>query len=140
MLYQISIPMRYADMDTNQHINNVSSFRFFEEARVQWLASLRVKADGSGESPVVVDTSAQFVAELNYPGNVIVSARVLKIGNSSYTLEQWIAREDAPDQVVTRGSCTMVWVDHHRKRRFRCRRPCVQRCSSHWTPVTSPAR
>lgn len=116
MLYRIVIPMRYADMDSNQHINNVSSFRYFEEARVQWSHTLGIAIDGSGQGPVVVDTGAEFLTEMVYPGKVVVTAEVKHIGNSSYSLLQQIAREDQPDKIITRGHCTMVWVDHQRKK------------------------
>lgn len=108
--------MRYGDMDTNGHINNVAHFRFFEEGRVQWLASLKVKADGSGVGPVVAETSANFKQELHYPGDLIVRAFVARIGTSSYTLKQQLVLARAPDNVITEGTCTIVWFDHSVKK------------------------
>jgi len=114
-LYEVTVPMRYGDMDTNGHINNVAHFRFFEEGRVQWLASLNVKADGSGVGPVVAETSANFKKELHYPGVLVVRAFVKRIGNSSYTLQQQLVLAHSPDQVVTEGTCTIVWFNHNTK-------------------------
>ncbi|MDX1819094.1 MAG: acyl-CoA thioesterase, partial [Marinobacter sp.] len=38
----ITMPLRWGDMDAYGHANNTVYFRFFEEARINWLASLNV--------------------------------------------------------------------------------------------------
>ena len=36
------VPMRWGEMDALGHMNNVSYFRFFEQARISWFDSLDV--------------------------------------------------------------------------------------------------
>ena len=115
ILYAFEVPLRYIDQDSNLHINNVSHFRFFEEGRVKFAKEANVKADGSGQGPVVAHTDANFLQELFYPGTVLVTAYVKKIGNSSYTLEQTLSRVDAPSVIITRSDVTLVWLDHKKK-------------------------
>jgi acyl-CoA thioester hydrolase len=116
ILYEVRIPMRYGDMDSNGHINNVSTFKYFEEGRVQWFASMGLVADGTGAGPVIVETSANFLAELHYPGDVLVRGFVKRLGNTSCTVDQEIARQDNPDEVITKGTCTIVWFDHETRK------------------------
>lgn len=116
ILYEMKVSMRYGDMDSNGHINNVSTFKYFEEGRVQWFMSLGVVADGTGRGPVIVETSANFLAELHYPGDLLVRAYVQRVGNTSCTVAQEIVREDKPDEVITKGTCTIVWFEHDSKK------------------------
>ena len=43
----LSMPLRWGDMDAYGHANNTVYFRFFEEARITWLASLELGAENS---------------------------------------------------------------------------------------------
>ena len=39
-LYACELPLRFADMDADQHVNNAEFYRYMEEARMRWVHSL----------------------------------------------------------------------------------------------------
>ena len=40
LLYTTEIPIRYGDMDSNQHVNNTRYYQYLEDARIEWLDGL----------------------------------------------------------------------------------------------------
>jgi acyl-CoA thioester hydrolase len=119
VLFSISIPSRWADEDRYGHINNVAYFRYFEEARVQWLRSLNnidsrinCDVDGLDTGPVVVEVAATYLKPVHYPATVIVNATVRKLGNSSVILDHELVTAEQPEVIFTRGHAAIVWVDH----------------------------
>lgn len=115
LLFAIAIPTRWGDEDRYGHINNVVYFRYFEEARVQWLRNLgdyAVPVDGRETGPVVVEVAATYLQPLHYPATVIVKAYVRKLGTSSLILDHELVTSEHPDTIYTRGHVAIVWVDH----------------------------
>ncbi len=47
-------------MDTFGHANNTVYFRFFEEARITWLASLELGAENDPDGPVIIRPAPPF--------------------------------------------------------------------------------
>lgn len=79
----LSMPLRWGDMDAYGHANNTVYFRFFEEARITWLASLELGAENDPDGPIIIKTSATFLKELSHPATVEVKTYADKAGNSS---------------------------------------------------------
>ncbi|HBX39557.1 MAG TPA: acyl-CoA thioesterase, partial [Marinobacter adhaerens] len=79
----IIMPLRWGDMDAYGHANNTVYFRFFEEARIVWLASLELGGPDEPTGPVIIKTSATFLKELNHPATVEVKTYADKAGNTS---------------------------------------------------------
>ena len=68
-------PIRWGDMDALGHVNNTVYFRYMEQARIEWLFA-HAKAHGgyeSGQGPVIVNASCNFLVPLVYPGDVEVT-------------------------------------------------------------------
>ena len=115
LLFSIAIPTRWGDEDRYGHINNVVYFRYFEEARVQWLRNLSehaVPVDGRETGPVVIEVAATYLKPLHYPATVIVKAYVRKLGTSSLILDHELVTAEHPETIYTRGHAAIVWVDH----------------------------
>src|SRR5262249_44704242 len=47
------VPMRWGEMDALGHMNNVSYFRFFEQARISWFESLGIDYSAGTEGPIL---------------------------------------------------------------------------------------
>src|SRR5690606_29824499 len=60
------IPVRWGDMDAYGHVNNTLYFRYFEEARFQWMLEkgLPIKSD---THPVVVTIGCTFMRPIYHP-------------------------------------------------------------------------
>ena len=97
--------IRYGDLDPNGHVNNGAINAYLEDGRVRFrnehLATLE---DDILTGFVLVSFSVRYLAQLHYPGNAEIGTRVLRIGNSSYTLGQGLFEGErcvATAQVVT---------------------------------------
>lgn len=109
------LPIYWGDMDAYGHVNNTVYFRLFEEARIQWLASLSLVADSTGQGPIIITTGATFLRELGYPASVRVTVLTGKAGNSS--LETFYRLEDSQeDTLYAEGYAKVVWFDHASRR------------------------
>lgn len=106
----ITMPLRWGDMDAYGHANNTVYFRFFEEARINWLASLNVGGPKEPTGPVIIKTSATFLKELTHPASVIVQTFADKAGKTS--LETYHLVTDAESgEVYGEGYAKIVWFD-----------------------------
>jgi acyl-CoA thioester hydrolase len=102
-------PIRWGDMDALGHVNNTVYFRFMEEARIQWLTTLRGGAShGDGSGPVIVNASCTFLVPLVYPGDVEVRMFLADPGRSSVASRYEI---DAGGRRAADGDAKMVWID-----------------------------
>ncbi|WP_375192885.1 acyl-CoA thioesterase [Marinobacter sp.] len=111
----INIPLRWGDMDAYGHANNTVYFRFFEEARIVWLASLELGAAEQPTGPVIIKTSATFLKELNHPATVEVKTFADKAGNTS--LDTYHLMTDADTgEVYAEGYAKIVWFDRRTRK------------------------
>jgi acyl-CoA thioester hydrolase len=83
-------PLRWADMDAFQHVNNVVYLRYLEEARVDWMFN-RASAAGVSDfvdlGVVVARHEIDYRRPLMYsPRPVRIESWVTRIGNSSFTI------------------------------------------------------
>lgn len=106
----LSMPLRWGDMDAYGHANNTVYFRFMEEARIVWLASLNLGGPGAADGPIIITTSATFLKELSHPASVIVKTYADKAGNTS--LDTYHTLTDAESgELYAEGYAKIVWFD-----------------------------
>jgi len=108
LIHQMSIPIRWGDMDALGHLNNTTYFRYMETARADWLRA--INPDPASGDTVIANTFCNFLRELVYPGDVIVRTYASDPGRTSY--ESWVTMEraDAPGVLCATGGATTVWV------------------------------
>lgn len=111
LVYEMTIPIRWGDMDAMNHVNNATYFRYLETIRIDWMRSIGCQPDPQGEGPVIVNAFCNFYKQLEYPGDVLVKMYVSDPGRS--TFESWgtMERADAPGVICAAGGATTVWVD-----------------------------
>lgn len=115
LLDSVEMDMRWGDQDSYGHLNNTLYFRFFEEARVQWLQRLGFAVDGQGTGPVVVQTGATYLKPVNYPCRLRVTLRAASPGRSSLPLYHEIF-DSATGALYGEGFVKLVWVDHQQNK------------------------
>jgi acyl-CoA thioester hydrolase len=119
-------PLRWADMDSLGHVNNVTYVDYLQEARVDML---RVHAPASGgeqlaEGVVVVRHEVEFVAPLVFRAEPVrIESWVTRIRGASFTMAYEILDElpDGGRRVYTRARTVLtpyVFADE-RPRRIR---------------------
>jgi acyl-CoA thioester hydrolase len=111
LVHQMSIPVRWGDMDAMGHLNNASYFRYMETIRIDWMYAIGCAPDPKGEGPVIVNAFCNFYKQLEYPCEVRIRMYVSSPGRT--TFESWVTmeREDTPGIIHAAGGATTIWVD-----------------------------
>ena len=108
LAHRSEIAIRWGDLDAYGHVNNTVFFRFMEQARVEWLASLSHALEPHGEGPVIINAACTFLVQLNYPGTVVVELFVGPPGRSSIPTYYQIHCQGV---LVAEGESKVVWMD-----------------------------
>jgi acyl-CoA thioester hydrolase len=111
LVYEMTVPIRWGDMDGMNHVNNTIYFRYLEIIRIDWTRSIGCQPDPEGEGPVIVNAFCNFYRQLEYPGDVLLKMYVSDPGRSSF--ESWgtMERSDDPGVIYAAGGATTVWIN-----------------------------
>ena len=104
------VPIRWGDMDAYHHVNNTVYFRYMEQARVEYLASIGYSIQPKGTAPVIINTACTFLVPLIYPGMVEVRMFFGQPGRSSIQSIYEI-RVEGDDTLYATGEAKIVWMD-----------------------------
>jgi acyl-CoA thioester hydrolase len=116
LIHEVTIPLRWGDMDAMGHINNTLYFRYMEILRIEWMHSLVGAHDPRGDGFVVANAFCNFLRQLEYPGDVLAKHYVCNPGRSSFETYVTLERTDTPGEVCASGGGKAVWVDFPRQR------------------------
>ena len=109
----VELDVAWGDMDSFGHVNNVVYFRYFEHARVEYLARAgwldRVRDTGVG--PIVHSTAARFRKPLAYPDRVAVGARIITLEADRVTFEHRLVSATWND-LAADGQAVVVCFDY----------------------------
>jgi len=105
------MPIRWGDMDAMGHVNNTVYFRYMEQARISWFASL-VPARDAWQSTgiVIVNASCNYKRPITYPGTVEAKLYVGAPGGSSVATFYEL-RVDADPEPYADGAAVVVFVN-----------------------------
>ena len=111
LVYEMTIPIRWGDMDAMGHVNNATYFRYMETARIDWFRSIGCVPDAQGEGPVIVNAFCNFYRQFEYPDEVLLKMYVSDPGRT--TFESWATMEKVaePGVVCAAGGATTIWVN-----------------------------
>jgi acyl-CoA thioester hydrolase len=107
---------RYADLDTNRHLNNVAVHQFFESARVAYMRALFPELDPLGREDsafgmIFAETHVSFRSPGFYEEDLRTHVRVEELKRSSVRLAFKITCE-ADGRTVAEGWGTLVGYDY----------------------------
>jgi acyl-CoA thioester hydrolase len=111
LVFEMTVPIRWGDMDAMGHVNNTSYFRYLEIIRIEWSRAAGCQPDPQGDGIVIANAFCNFYKQFEYPGEVLLKMYVSDVGRSSF--ESWVTMEraDAPGEVYADGGATTVWVN-----------------------------
>ncbi len=112
LVYAMTMPIRWGDMDAMSHVNNASYLRYFETIRIDWMHSVGAAPNAEGEGPVIVNAFVNFLTQLEYPGTLLAKHYVTGPGRSSFDTFVTLERTDQPGVVYANGGATVVWVNY----------------------------
>ncbi|MEX1041773.1 MAG: thioesterase family protein [Pirellulaceae bacterium] len=113
----VRIPVQWGDMDSFQHVNNVVYLRWFESARVEYLAVTGIDAimERTHAGPILASIQCNYRRQLRYPDAIWVGARMLKMGGTSMRATHQIYSEQQ-QRVVAEGESGVVYFDYKNQR------------------------
>ena len=103
--------VRFSDVDAYGHVNNVTYFEYFQEARIPLLAGLgrELPVAGAVEQVVVAQTDVDYRRPILFRAEAYDCwSGVHRVGTTSLTVDQEIRDGD---QVLSRARVTLVWFD-----------------------------
>jgi acyl-CoA thioester hydrolase len=113
--YSFRDRIRYGDLDTNAHLNNVAVHQFFESARVGYVRELfpAVNPLGreSGFGMIFAETHVRFASPAFYEEDLRVDVRVDELRRSSVRIGFRMVCE-GDERLVAEGWGTLVGYDY----------------------------
>jgi acyl-CoA thioester hydrolase len=113
----VDFTVRWGDMDSLGHVNNVLYFRYFETARIAYFERLGIVLDLAKKAtvgPILVSTRCDFMVPMVYPDSAVVGARVREARTTSLTMDYGIYR--GPERALcAAGSSVIVLYDYEKK-------------------------
>ena len=111
--------IRYGDLDTNAHLNNVAVHGFFESARIAYMRPLFPDLDpmgrAGGDGMIFAETHVRFVSPGFYEEDVRVDIKPIELRRSSVKLAfQMVSTAD--ERVIADGWGTLVGYDYEHGR------------------------
>lgn len=102
------VTTRFADLDPNQHINNVAMAAIIEDARLRFhMASGFAKAIPAEAQIMVVSLTIDYLAQAYYPHPLQVHSGVSSLGERSLRLRHLLTQNG---RAVALAEATMVHV------------------------------
>ncbi len=112
LTHEMTIPIRWGDMDAMGHVNNTIYFRYMEIVRLEWLFKVGGEMpDANGDGAVIVNAFANFHLQLAFPGDILAKHYVANPGRSSFDTFLTLERTDEPGKIYSSGGATTVWMN-----------------------------
>ena len=86
--------VRWSECDPFGHANHRAYFEWFEEARNRYLEAVGLAALSPNlPGPVIAETSIRYHRPLAYADEILVSARTIRLGRTSFEMEYAVWRD-----------------------------------------------
>jgi acyl-CoA thioester hydrolase len=115
----VDVVVRWGDMDSLGHVNNIVYLQYFETARIEYLVRLGMDPPGPTwqESGLIIATvSCRFVAPVTYPDTLSVGARISSLGEDRVIMEH-AAMSRKLGRLAAEGDVLIVSYDYVAGRR-----------------------
>ena len=105
--------LRFSDTDMIGHVNNVAFAALFESGRVNFTRSGVIENMPEGVLVVMRRLELDYRAELHWPAEVDIGARLLRIGRSSFAIGNGMFNGET---CVATAVTTLVMIDRRTRR------------------------
>lgn len=109
--FSITVPVRFSETDMFGHMNNVTAFIYFEQARIDYLKAKGLFAeDGNWDAfPVVADLQCDFLQQIYFDEKITIHVKTADVGNSSLDIHYMATKENGDVCLTGRGA--LVYID-----------------------------
>ncbi|WP_295940786.1 thioesterase family protein [uncultured Alistipes sp.] len=110
---ETSIQMRFSDIDSFRHVNNVSQQSYFDVGKVEYYEKILGREVLAGDVRVITaSTATSYIGQVRMYDKVRIKTTCEKVGTKSLTLLQQLL---AGDEVRTESRSVMVAFDFARQ-------------------------
>jgi acyl-CoA thioester hydrolase len=106
----VPVAVAWGEMDAFGHVNNVVYFRYFENARIEYLVRIGF-ADARQVGPILASTHCRFRLPLTYPDQLQVGIRSTDVADDRFTFEYRLVSE-RHGAVAAEGGGVIVSYDY----------------------------
>ena len=103
--------MRWGEMDSLAHMNNVAYLRYFEECRVAWFEELGIDYNSKSEGPILGTITCRYVKSAVYPATFSVTSYVGRLSRSSFVMYHQLVNYSDESEVFAEAEAILVWAD-----------------------------
>ena len=109
--FSIEVNIRFSETDMFGHMNNVSPFIYFEEARIEFLKHVGLfQSDKLGNIiPIVADLQCNYLEQVFFGETITLYVKTNSVGNSSLDIHYMGLKENGNVCLTGRGN--MVNID-----------------------------
>ena len=110
---QICSSVKWAEMDSFQHVNNAVYFRYFENVRVAYFLKLNFMQYSNSVkiAPILASISCRFKRPLTFPDTIYIGAKITQIMNDRFTMIYAIASQKL-GFIAAKGESLIVCYDY----------------------------
>ena len=112
---RVTVPVAWGEMDAFGHVNNVVYFRYFENARIEFLRRIKF-VDNREIGPILASTHCRFRRPVTYPDQLLVGVRATELDDDRFTIEYRLASEEL-GEVAAEGGAVVVSYDYQAGRK-----------------------
>ena len=122
----ITLPVQWGDLDAFQHLNNVSTLRYFESARMAHFYQVfqpalepRVFQDlvhGRNYGPIVKSITCSYRSQITFPDTVTLGIRAESLGSDRFD-QHFLAVSHKQERIFADGKATIVMFDYEKQKK-----------------------
>ncbi|TFD93658.1 thioesterase family protein [Jeotgalibacillus sp. R-1-5s-1] len=114
-MYVNEVTVRFCETDALGHVNNTSYFIYFEEARVQFIASLGYSMNVEDWRFIIASTKCEFKSQGYFDQKLKVESYISRIGTKSFQLEHRVTCAQTRT-LIAEGTAVVVYFDFANQR------------------------
>ncbi|MDF1758837.1 MAG: thioesterase family protein [Legionellaceae bacterium] len=107
VIHEKTFNIHWGDMDGLNHMNNCRYFDYFQECRIDWLASMKLDLN-QAEGPVVLKIACTYLKPIVYPAQIKIISKLQHIGRTSLDVTHDVYEND---EISAQGTCKIVWIN-----------------------------
>lgn len=89
-----TVAVQWADMDRNQHVNNVIYLKYVEVSRLDYFEKIGfMDFTGKNPGPIIAETECKYIFPMTYPDTAWMGSRITKLGDTDFQLETLVVSE-----------------------------------------------
>ena len=90
------VTTRFADVDPNQHLNNVALAAMMEDARVRFNQAIGLNVKMGERRAMVASVGMEYLAQGHFPQPVDAHCGIEQVGRTSWSIAQLLTQQERP--------------------------------------------